>query len=213
MEKKANTWAFVPVCRLAAEFAAAIAHFEKEQVDAMVTLHLAYSPSLESEKALAATELPIVILDTTPEYVYDQYTPDTAEMLNHGIHGVQDMCNLLRRRGKEYSLFAGHFTESDVVARVADAARAVKAAKCLNGMKVGQVGGSFAGMGDFLPGEAAMARLGVKTVICDGDELAALRDSVTEEEIRAEYEKDCAENGAFSRVIRRARDHFYCRLY
>jgi L-arabinose isomerase len=83
-----------------------------------------------------------------------------------------------------------------VVARVADAARAVKAAKCLDGMKVGQVGGSFAGIGDFLAGEDAMARLGVKTVVCDGNELAALRDSVTEAEIRAEYEKDCTENGA-----------------
>ena len=106
------------------------------------------------------------------------------------------MCNLLRRRGKEYSLFVGHFTESDVVARVVDAARAVRAAKCLHGMRVGQVGGSFAGMGDFLPDEGAMERLGVVTVACDGDELAALRDGVTEEEIRAEYEKDCAENGA-----------------
>ena len=51
-------------------------------------------------------------------------------------------------------------------------------------------------MGDFLASEAAMARLGVTTVECDGDELAVLRDSVTEAEIRAEYEKDCAENGA-----------------
>ena len=117
-------------------------------------------------------------------------------MPNHGIHGVQDMCNLLRRRGKDYSIFVGHYKESDVVARVADAARAVKAAKALDGMKVGQVGGSFAGMGDFLASEEAMARLGVNTVVCDGDELAALRDSVTDAEIRAEYEKDCAENGA-----------------
>lgn len=184
------------ICRTADEFKAAVADFECEGVDAIVTVHLSYSPSLECIDALAATKLPIIILDTTRDYSFGFDVVAGGVMPNHGIHGVQDMCNLLRRRGKDYSIFVGHFTESDVVARVADAARAVKAAKALDGMKVGQVGGSFAGMGDFLASEAAMARLGVKTVVCDGDELAALRDSVTEAEIRAEYEKDCAENGA-----------------
>ena len=184
------------ICRIAPEFEAAVAAFEREGVDAIVTVHLAYSPSLECIDALAATKLPIIILDTTRDYSFGFDVVAGGVMPNHGIHGVQDMCNLLRRRGKDYSVFVGHYTESDVVARVADAARAIKAAKALDGMKVGQVGGSFAGMGDFLASEAAMARLGVETVVCDGDELAALRDSVTEAEIRAEYEKDCAENGA-----------------
>ena len=184
------------ICRIAPEFKEAVAAFEREGVDAIVTVHLAYSPSLECINALAATKLPIIILDTTRDYSFGFDVVAGGVMPNHGIHGVQDMCNLLRRRGKDYSVFVGHYTESDVVARVADAARAIKAAKALDGMKVGQVGGSFAGMGDFLASEAAMARLGVETVVCDGDELAALRDSVTEAEIRAEYEKDCAENGA-----------------
>ena len=38
----------VPVCRLKPEFESAIRQFEGKQVDAIVTLHLAYSPSLES---------------------------------------------------------------------------------------------------------------------------------------------------------------------
>ena len=184
------------ICRIAPEFEAAVATFEREGVDAIVTVHLAYSPSLECIDALAATKLPIIILDTTRDYSFGFDVVAGGVMPNHGIHGVQDMCNLLRRRGKDYSVFVGHYKESDVVTRVADAARAVKAAKALDGMKVGQIGGSFEGMGDFLASEAAMARLGVEIVVCDGDELAALRDSVTEAEIRAEYEKDCAENGA-----------------
>ncbi len=31
-----------------------------------MTLHLAYSPSLESSDVVAGTDLPIVVLDTTP---------------------------------------------------------------------------------------------------------------------------------------------------
>ena len=56
----------VPVCRLKPEFNAAIRKFENEEVDAIVTLHMAYSPSLESSAALASTPLPLVVLDTTP---------------------------------------------------------------------------------------------------------------------------------------------------
>lgn len=184
------------ICRIAPEFAAAVEMFEREGVDAIVTVHLAYSPSLECIEALAATRLPLLLMDTTRDFDFGFDVIKGGVSYNHGIHGVQDMCNLLRRRGKEYSLFVGHFTESDVVKRVVDAARAARAAGSLAGMRVGQIGGSFAGMGDFLPDESAMARLGVVTVACDGGELAALRDSVTEAEIRAEYEKDCAENGA-----------------
>ena len=55
-----------PVCRLQPEFAAAIREFESKDVDAVVTLHLAYSPSLESADVLASTPLPLVVLDTTP---------------------------------------------------------------------------------------------------------------------------------------------------
>jgi hypothetical protein len=36
-----------PVCRVAPEFKAAIQKFEKAKVDAIVTLHMAYSPSLK----------------------------------------------------------------------------------------------------------------------------------------------------------------------
>ena len=37
-----------PFCRLADEFKTAVKTFEDEKVDAIVTLHIAYSPSLES---------------------------------------------------------------------------------------------------------------------------------------------------------------------
>ena len=184
------------VCRIAPEFDAAVKQFEMAEVDAIITVHLAYSPSLECIDALAATALPILILDTTRDFSFGFDVIEGAMLYNHGIHGVQDMCNLLRRRGKDYSLFVGHYTESDVLRRVCDAARAVKAAKAIRGMRVGQIGSSFSGMGDFLASDSAMARLGVEVLTCDGEELSALRKAVTKEEIRAEYELDCKENGA-----------------
>ncbi|MBQ2766723.1 MAG: hypothetical protein IJF49_01435, partial [Clostridia bacterium] len=134
-----------PLCRLKREFADAVREFEASGADCLVTLHMAYSPSLESADVLAATDLPIVVMDTTVTYDFSPYQ-DAAEIgVNHGIHGVMDMCNLLRRRGKEFAIAAGHLTESPVVDRVVDLVRGGVAARALNGMKVASIGGSFHG--------------------------------------------------------------------
>ena len=196
IEKNGLTLVRADICRLASEFDAAVKQFEAAGVDAIITVHLSYSPSLECIDALAETELPILILDTTRDFNFGFDVIEGGMLYNHGIHGVQDFCNLLRRRDKDFSIFAGHYVESDVISRIVNAAKAIKAAKSLNGMRVGQIGGSFAGMGDFLPSESAMARLGVEIIECDGRELRSLADSVTQEEIRAEYELDRIENGA-----------------
>jgi L-arabinose isomerase len=53
------------VCRIKPEFDAAAAAFSAADVDAVVTFHFAYSPSLESIDALCSLEAPIVVCDTT----------------------------------------------------------------------------------------------------------------------------------------------------
>ncbi|MDD6261643.1 MAG: hypothetical protein PUA83_00950 [Clostridiales bacterium] len=181
----------VPVCRLESEFAAAVRKFERENADAIVTLHLAYSPSLESEKALAGTELPLIVMDTTPDYTYDQFTDVSKMMLNHGIHGVQDMCNLLVRNNKSFEICAGHLEHSDVAARVAESAKAAMIASGLRKARVGVVGGAFEGMGDFqLPEEEFERDLGISVVRYDeaaGEKRIA---GVAQREIDAEYAED-----------------------
>ena len=181
----------VPVCRLASEFEDAIRTFEDANCDAIVTLHLAYSPSLQSEKALASTKLPIIILDTTPDLIYDNTTSPDLLMYNHGIHGVQDMCNLLIRNGKKFSIFAGHFDNSDVLARVYSAAKAAMIAAELRSARVGLVGGAFEGMGDFqLPLEEFKADLGIETVLYDFDKGAKRIAEVTPEDVQKEKAED-----------------------
>ena len=179
------------VCRLESEFQTAIDTFEKEKVDCIVTLHLAYSPSLESCYVLAKTKLPIIVLDTTPTYCFDYKTSGKEIMYNHGIHGVQDMCCMLRRLGKEYSIFAGHYTKSNVISQVSDAAKAIASAnKIANGIKVGMIGKPFAGMGDFVVSNKVFKKFGITKVVCDEERLASLVSQVSEEQIKAEFEND-----------------------
>ena len=52
LETRLVTTITTEICRTREEFSAAIRSFEKAQVDAIITLHLAYSPSLESIDAL-----------------------------------------------------------------------------------------------------------------------------------------------------------------
>ena len=183
----------VPVCRLEKEFAQAVAYFEAEHVDAIVTLHLAYSPSLEVERVLVSTKLPLIVLDTTPGYTYDQYTPLSALMRNHGIHGVQDMCNRLLRNGKKFSIFAGHMEHSDVLDRVAAAARGAMAAHSLRNARVGLVGDVFTGMGDFqIPFDELERDLGIQVIPYDFEEAEKRIAAVTAAEINESYAHDQA---------------------
>ena len=119
LEKEGLTVLHAPFCRLAPEFRRAVESFELQNADAIVTLHMAYSPSLESIDVLCKTELPLVVLDTTETLEFGNMQDSGEIMFNHGIHGVMDMCSMLTRRGKAYAIAAGHYATSNVVARAA----------------------------------------------------------------------------------------------
>ena len=178
------------VCRLENEFKDAIALFEKEKIDSIVTLHLAYSPSLESEKALRDTKLPIVILDTTPNFDFTYDDDEGAIMYNHGIHGVQDMCNLLVRNKKQFFIEAGHYLESDVIDRVINRVKGIKIAGEFSNSRVGTIGGAFAGMGDFRLPENLYGEIGIERVDLSSEEAKMYFDSVSEAEIDALIAED-----------------------
>ena len=179
------------ICRLEIEFAKTVAEFEKEDVDCIVTLHLAYSPSLESEKVLKNTKLPIIILDTTPNFEFTD-DDDLSISYNHGIHGVQDMCNLLVRNNKQFFIEAGHYEKSDVIERVVKRAKGIKAANAFKNSKVGRIGGEFAGMGDFLVDDSVFCELGIDRIEMQPDEVKEYIFKVTDAEIDAEITSDKA---------------------
>ncbi len=178
------------VCRVRAEFESAVESFETARVDAVVTLHLAYSPSLESADALAKTRLPIVVLDTAPAFSYSPSTDSAELMFNHGIHGVQDMCNLLIRNEKPFQIEAGHWERSDVLDRVAAWARAARIASSMRSARIGRIGEAFVGMGDFAVSEEALAGIGITVVPCDIDSLRSAVPDESDPEVQTELAQD-----------------------
>ncbi len=178
-------------CRIESEFKAVVKMFEEAEVDAIVTWHAAYSPSLESVDVLANTKLPIIVFDSTPTANFSIKNGTEEIDWNHGIHGVMDMCSMLKRYGKPYAIAAGHYLESDVIDRVCGFVRSAIAAKKLDGMKVGLVGGAFKGMGDFSVEPAELKkRFGITVETIEPARLAELSKTVTCDEVQAEIMAD-----------------------
>jgi L-arabinose isomerase len=181
----------LPVCRTRMQVAEAVSSAEKQGADGIVTLHLAYSPSLEAAESLVGTSLPVLMLDTTPASSLGPGFNTDAVLENHGIHGVQDLASVLRRRGRAYSVIAGATNDPGLPTRVMSWARAARARCWLQGLRVAQIGGSFMGMGDFEVTEQRLRKtLGPTVVEIELSALAELSRKVTEEEIAGEKARD-----------------------
>lgn len=181
----------VPVCRVASEFHSAIGRFENDGVDAIVTLHLAYSPSLESADALASSRLPIIVLDTTPDSRFDHNQDPERILYNHGIHGVQDLCSVLLRKGKRFQIEVGHWEKTDVLERVVGWIRAACLAAAMRSARVGLVGKPFACMGDFaVPFDVLKSNIGIQTIALDSSRFSSILNEVDDRSIDAEITSD-----------------------
>ena len=182
------------VCRIKEEFDRAAKKFNDADVTAVITQHLAYSPSLESIDALLSLKAPIIVFDTTPDYELLKVAQYEGRIgANHGIHGVQDMCNLLKRNNKPYYMCVGHALHSEVVSEVVGMCRAAAAAKAYKTMTIGSVGGSFTGMGDFLiSDERYKSDIGATVKYMTPEVVAKYLPLVSEEEIDAEIAFDRA---------------------
>jgi L-arabinose isomerase len=183
--------AVTPTARTRPEVAKAVGQFEAAGVDAIITLHLAYSPSLESAEALAGTSLPVVLLDTTPDRDFGRHVDPIRLLFNHGIHGVQDLASVLRRLGKVYRVIAGHLDDPSLVPRCTAVVRAARAVQCLRSMRVLRVGGVFPGMGDFAAGDELLRQaLGITVEDIQPSDLAEAVTAVGESAIAAEMAAD-----------------------
>lgn len=187
LEKRGLEVVRSPFCRVRKEFEEAVELFELSCCHAVITVHMAYSPSLESIDALCATKLPVIVMDTTETLEFTNLQSCGEIMYNHGIHGVMDLCSMLTRRGKQYAIAAGHYLESDVVDRTVGFARAAGCAYALGRSHVGLIGGAFEGMGDFrVSYEELYSRFGIKVEQMNPVIMRELYDGLTAEEIAEE---------------------------
>ncbi len=191
LEARGIAMQVAPVCRVAPEFDAAIARLEQDGVDCIITLHLAYSPSLESLEACCRTTLPIVILDSTMDADFGPGVAPARIMFNHGVHGVMDFASMLRRRRRAFEIVAGHDGDPWVLDRTADRVRAAVGANALRHSRVLRVGQAFAGMGDFSVDEETLSKqLGIAVSQIALDALDAAIGDISANAVAEEVARD-----------------------
>jgi len=179
------------VCRVKGEFEKAADMAGREGADALVVLFLAYSPSLESADTLVRSDLPLIILDTTPKYGFDHGILPDDILYNHGIHGVQDICSILKRHDRRFILETGHWKESDVIERVIKHVKGAFILSSLKHSRSGIIGSPFAGMGDFfVPFDILKQKLGVEVVKADAGEIARYMPDENDASVKTEMDRD-----------------------
>lgn len=127
----------------------AFLELEREKVNGIILVFLSYATSFSLLPVLRKYSFPILIWNTQQ---IEQISPEfsSEDLLgNHGMHGVQDLCSVLRREEIPFTLITGHFLDRRVQKEVKAWCRATQAAFILSETNIGRIGGTFEDMGDF----------------------------------------------------------------
>lgn len=123
--------------------------FEADGVDLILVVLLAYSPSLIVGPALKRTHLPIAVWNTQELYAVDEHYGDAELLANHGVHGTQDLCNVLLRESVPFQYVTSHLNDERPLGGLPEIMAAAGAVGRLRRARVGLLGYPFPGMGDF----------------------------------------------------------------
>ncbi|MFO8006696.1 MAG: hypothetical protein R6V05_03075, partial [Candidatus Brocadiia bacterium] len=119
---------------------ARVAQFEDEDCDAVLVVLLTYSPSQISLPALKRTHLPIIVWNTQELEGVGEGFSDRLMIENHGVHGTQDLANVLLRSEVPFSYVTSHVEDEDGMGELADFFSAAAAVRRLRQARLGILG-------------------------------------------------------------------------
>lgn len=167
-----------------------VEQYNREKLDGILIVLLAYSNGAYLLRALENNRLPIAMAVVQP----DQEVLDDWEELdltvNQGIHGAQDNANMIVRRGISCEFFAGNRHEKRFLTFVEDFAKACYTRTKLKNMRTG-VFSRMCGMGDILTDDMAFfAKIGPEICHDTIGSVYSRMERVTQEEIRVQMQRD-----------------------
>jgi L-arabinose isomerase len=146
----------------------AVAQFEADGLDALLVVLLTYAPSQFALPALQRTRLPIAIWNTQELQSVSAGFTMAAMIDNHGVHGTQDLANVLTRSGVRFHYLTSAADDPRGVAELGSFCAAAAAVRRLRSARLGLMGYPFPGMGDFAVDTTHL----VATLGCAGEHLA-----------------------------------------
>ena len=184
---------FPGVCTTRQQVDATVKSFEASGKDLIMVVLLTYAPSHIALQALKYTPLPVLIFNTQQLFQIDADTSSDATTRNHGMHGVQDLTNVLLRSGRPFQLVTGHYQDAATLAEIKAWCDAARAVKFMRSVRIGQIGYAMEGMGDFgLDETAFLDQLGVEVHHIAMRRLAARAQEAPQAAVEAQMADDRA---------------------
>lgn len=163
-----------------------------DDIDAVILLHLAYSPSLLVANVLKDLRKPLLLIDTTFDCGFGQI--DGAYLLkNHAIHGVMDLAAVLRSKGVQYRICAGYYRDAGFASTLSNEIRILRASAQFLKQNIGITGKPFDMMGDFAVDNAYLEqKFGHRIVEIDEERILDVMSHIPDGQVDEEYAKETA---------------------
>ena len=158
-----------------------------EDIDLLVVTLAPYCSSGVFKPALMSSDVPVLLwpIQTMLELKPEEYD-FKAFMYNHGVHGVQDIANVLRRHGRAFGVLHGHWKQEDFIRDLESWAQAGRAVRALQRANPVQVGGHFEHMLDLQIGsEEFLGKMGIKVQTVSLEKFADYLGNADPESIKA----------------------------
>ncbi|MEN6383613.1 MAG: hypothetical protein ABFD79_00255 [Phycisphaerales bacterium] len=160
-------------------------------VDMIVILLAPYCPSGAVVPAIMESNIPVLLWPAQTMYELVPGTLNGSQIrLSHGVHGVQDIANVLRRHGKKYGILHGHHLEDCFRGTFEEWAKAARIYTAFITSNPIQLGGHFEDMLDLQIADAQfIADCGIKMTAYDLSQLEKAMKQVNSIEIKTLVKK------------------------
>ncbi len=175
--------------------AAAAALFAQESVDLIFLYISTYALSSTVLAVVQHLKAPIVVLNLQPtsriDYERFNQLPSREEMTGEWLAHCQacstpEIASVFNRAGIDYHLVTGTLTDTDAWNEIEDWVQAARVVKVIRQSNIGLMGHYYDGMLDVYSDYTQLSSVfGNHFSLVEIDELSALRDSVSEDEIQA----------------------------
>lgn len=156
-----------------------------KKVDLLIIALAPYCPSGVLAPVLEKLQVPVLLWPVQSMYELkpEEYDREVM-MLNHGVHAVQDLANVLGKTDKLFGVAHGHLNQTDFKERINSWVRAGRAIISMRKANPVQIGGHFEDMLDLQIGdEKFIQSLEIKTEVIKLNEFSKLLKTVDENKI------------------------------
>jgi len=174
---------------------------EDKNIDLLIVALAPYCPSGALVPILKNHQTPVLLWPVQSMFALEPENYDANTIrLNHGVHAVQDLANVLKRRGKAFGVTHGHLRQDDFLENLRYWAQAGRALCSMRQANPLQVGGHFEDMLDLQIGDDNFLReMGLSPKTITLDEFSTLLKNTDEQKIQKyiqDYKKtfDIADN-------------------